>query len=534
MADYRDSDDDSDGLPDIREIGGDPSNPLDSDGDTTPDYRDTDSDGDTIPDRTEGPGDRDGDTIPNYLDLDSDGDGYPDADEAGDGDPATLVRDTDADGMPDFLDFDSDGDGLPDAQEREAGTDPLIRDTDGDGWDDLVEWAHPTADPLDRDVGIPADDYYLVLPDGGSMQERALLFSTTIQVADVFFLVDTTGSMGGCIANIKANLSSRMIPGIRTRIRDAAFGVGHFDDFPTGGYGSGDDTPFTVLQAMTLDIATAQAGVNLIPQHYGNDWEESQVEALYQTATGEGLGSWVDAWAGPDCRGAPCFRSGALPIVLLFTDAPFHNGPDGRAPYSGILPLPHVWSEAIEELNGIHAKVLGLVSSGGSDRSDPAWAHVEDTVVATGAVDLMTGRPIMFNIGYDASGLTDGVIDAVEALATRVPFDVDTLVEDDPTDSLGVDARCFVKRIIPLQWFGPTGIANDPEAALMMDDSTFYQVLPGTQVEFTVQFQNDGCYHGDEQARLFMATIVVQGDHVTRLDERVVLIIVPALENPFG
>jgi hypothetical protein len=67
-----------------------------------------------------------------------------------------------------------------------------------------------------------------------------------------------------------------------------------------------------------------------------------------------------------------------------------------------------------------------------------------------------------------------------------------------------------------------------------MDESTFYEVLPGATVEFTVQFQNVGCFAGDELARVFLATIVVQGDHVTRLDERVVLIIVPAIELPFG
>jgi hypothetical protein len=372
-----------------------------------------------------------------------------------------------------------------------------------------------------------------VLPDGGSMQERALLFSTTIQVADVFFLVDTTGSMYSEIDNIQANLRTVLIPGIRERIRDANFGVGIHADFASGSYGGGTDVAFQLIQAMTSDIPTAQAAVDRIPRMGGADGPESQVEALYQTCTGEGLGSWVSAYAGPDCLGAPCFRYGALPIILLFTDADFHNGPPGSTggTYTGITPTPHTWSEAVEELNLLHAKVLGL-SSGGGAGTGP-WHDLEATVVATGAVDL-TGRPLLWDIGYDGRSLTTSVIDGVETLATRVPFDVDTLVEDDPTDALGVDARCFVKRIIPLRWFGPTGIENDPEAALMMDDSTFYQVLPGTQVEFTVQFQNDGCYHGDEQARLFMATIVVQGDHVTRLDERVVLIIVPALENPFG
>ena len=73
-----------------------------------------------------------------------------------------------------------------------------------------------------------------------------------------------------------------------------------------------------------------------------------------------------------------------------------------------------------------------------------------------------------------------------------------------------------------------------PESAAGLDDSTFYEVLPGARVEFNVQFQNVDCFAGDEMARAFKATIVVQGDHVTRLDDRIVLIIVPAVELPFG
>jgi len=124
-------------------------------------------------------------------------------------------------------------------------------------------------------------------------------------------------------------------------------------------------------------------------------------------------------------------------------------------------------------------------------------------------------------------------VDGIEMLATRVPFDVDTFTEADPAYPLGVDTRCFIKRIIPQEWYEPVGMTHE-QAVAFMDESTFYEVLPGTNVEFMVQFQNDGCFEGNENAQIFRATIVVQGDHVTRLDERVVLIIVPAIEIPFG
>ena len=529
IPNFRDPDNDGDGILDVIEIGDDPRHPTDTDEDGIPDYQDLDSDGDTILDQQEGGTDRDGDTVPSFQDLDSDGDGYPDAEEAGDADLATPPRDTDEDGTPDFHDTDSDNDGLPDSQEYVAGTDPLNPDTDDDGWDDLAEWAHPTADPLDSSSGIPHDDYYLVLPPRGPVEERDLVFGTNIQVADVFFLVDTTGSMYSEIDNIKANLSSLIIPQVRVRIPDAWFGVGWFADFATGSYGGGSDLAFELLQRMTPDTATAQAAVNLLPDRGGADGPESQVEALYQTMTGEGLGSWVVSYWAPDCRGAPCFRDGALPIILLFTDAPMHNGPTGAEPYTGITPTPHQWADAVAAVNSAHGKVLGMNSG------DTYYSGRDDLVatsVATGAVDL-DGRPLVYDIGSDGALLGTSVVDAIEMLATRVPFDVDTFTEPDPAYPLGVDTRCFIRRIIPQEWFEPSGMTHE-QAVAFMDESTFYQVLPGTNVEFLVQFQNAGCFDGDDLARIFRATIVVQGDHVMRLDERVVLIIVPAIEIPFG
>ena len=46
-------DGDGDGIPNVIEIGGDPANPVDTDGDGTPDYEDSDSDGDGLPDSIE-------------------------------------------------------------------------------------------------------------------------------------------------------------------------------------------------------------------------------------------------------------------------------------------------------------------------------------------------------------------------------------------------------------------------------------------------------------------------------------------------
>ena len=140
--DFQDTDSDNDDIPDHDEAGADPNEPVDSDNDGTPDYADTDSDNDGISDTQEAgsdlanPVDTDGDSTPDFQETDSDGDGLSDTQESGD--DAGNPVDTDGDGVPDFQDTDSDNDGVPDADE--VGGDPQNpRDTDNDGIPNYLE-----------------------------------------------------------------------------------------------------------------------------------------------------------------------------------------------------------------------------------------------------------------------------------------------------------------------------------------------------------------------------------------------------------
>ena len=240
--DYIDLDSDNDGINDVIEAGnedpdndgvagtGNPpvnadgqvniatSNPLDTDGDSIPDYQDLDSDNDAINDVEEGgnedpdndgivgtgtpfinedgqpdgstsdPTDTDEDGIPDYLDLDSDGDNISDVVEGGNLDPdndgivgtgTPMVNengqpdgntsnppDTDLDGDPDYQDIDADGDGIVDIYEcpddntcvdndEDGIPDFLDPDSDGDGINDIDE-CETGADCVDTDMdGIP-------------------------------------------------------------------------------------------------------------------------------------------------------------------------------------------------------------------------------------------------------------------------------------------------------------------------------------------------------------------------------------------
>ena len=134
--DWRDRDDDGDGIPTAIELA------LDTDGDAVPDYLDLDADGDGISDALEAgtspaaPLDSDADGLPDFIDLDADGDGIADRYEAGVNSAAPA--DTDGDGDPDFRDADADGDGVPDR--IEAGINPAApADSDGDGADNHLD-----------------------------------------------------------------------------------------------------------------------------------------------------------------------------------------------------------------------------------------------------------------------------------------------------------------------------------------------------------------------------------------------------------
>jgi hypothetical protein len=115
--------------------------------------------------------------------------------------------------------------------------------------------------------------------------------------------------------------------------------------------------------------------------------------------------------------------------------------------------------------------------------------------------------------------VSSDIVEMIGTLASFTPQDVTTTTEDDPTDLYGFDARLFIKRIVPVSAFPATGVES-------WDDTTFYQVQPGTRVTFDVTFENT-VFEPRESAAVFKAVIGVVGNGVARLDSREVIIIVP-------
>ena len=524
-----------------------------------------DSDGDGIADFYEGTGDFDGDGVPDFLDDDSDDDGRPDSVEAGIS-PCSPT-DLDGDGASDFRDLDTDGDGLRDDEELALGTDPEDRDTDVDGVPDLVEVRGSGTDPLDDQSTIDlARNFFVVLPYQAPAERRPLRFSTFIQRADVFFLVDMTGSMQEERTNLIRGLLDVIVPGIESDIPDVQFGVGGLDDYPVGGYGfdcdevdglARCDLPFYLLREIgpsdddrgawslaagptacpqdpsirnvgtivgtpngTPDLLEAVEG---LPCHGGNDDPESYVPALHATATGMGLTWSTGSIPAQTCpvsvdeeglrRGYPCFRPGSLPIVLLIGDSNFHNGVGGFAPYSFTAPT---YDDTVTALNGIGARVISLFS--GPTEVPLDWARI--------AFDTGTIRsdrsPLVFTMAEDGTGLDTTVVEAVSTLVGATPQTVSTRADNVEGNPDEFDATRFIRSVRPIQGYQ----GSRPGGFESKTDTDFRGVIPGTVVEFEVEFVNQ--VRPVETVEVHRARIHVVGNGVADLDSREVYILVPS------
>ncbi len=519
----------------------------------------SDMDNDTISDMIEGTSDIDMDGRPNASDDDSDGDGFSDANEARRNyanyepmarEPLVCGRtpdDCDGDARPNYADFDSDDDGLSDAEERMAGSNPCSNDSDMDGVPDLTEIAAMSSprDPMSR----PAEGtLYVTLPFASPtnprMHEfREFEFQTRIKNADIFFMVDTTGSMQRTIDTLRTTLTARIIPGIAMALvgGDVRYGVADFRDIPNGVYGAANDWILRVRQPLNADANFSLNAVRAMTAATGGDWPESQIEAIYQLVEGTGItGHEMDdtprlpmggpGWVGRmnpgrDCpedlnaNGWGCFRRGRVPILLLFSDADWHNGILGSYPYANIRGLQN-YSTLRNALVARGAYFVGI--DVGQTRD--TFVQSERLARDTDTVDSM-GMPIVFNNPGGGDVIADSVISAVTSIVNGTRQNITTRTDPDLAETrlpAGRTTGDFIKAVTPSR-----GMPEAPMGYDRRDETTFYNVAPTTHVWFRVDFYND-FYNGGDRVQLFRATIVVLGRAGTEVDRKPVFIIVPS------
>jgi hypothetical protein len=312
-----------------------------------------------------------------------------------------------------------------------------------------VLWPAGVSNPVIGNV-TPAS-ITTVLPDGQSEHHTVSLTLPTAgsltDKVDVFLLFDDTGSftanspiVRAAFPQIIAALQAAM-PGV-----DFGFGVGRFEEYANFASEYATGRPFVLNQpivaASTPGFATAiQAALDRTAPGYGGDTPETDIEALYQMASGAGFdgnnnGTTTDSGAAglvstqltPGASGdvpsfasftvdaagnvlpasgsigGAGFRPGALPIILTATDTGFAFQPAGETSVTGVggLTLPMsaftqtsrpttpfnsgaALQQTITALNALGALVVGLGTNGAAT-VDPRQG-LEALAKLTGAVN---------------------------------------------------------------------------------------------------------------------------------------------------
>ena len=439
-------------------------------------------------------------------------------------------------------------------------------------------------------------DFFFVLPyqDPAGAQDKPLEFSTDIPSADVLFLMDTTGSMIGEIQNLQNALQTIVAPGVQAEIPDSQFGAGAWEDFPVAPYGSESgsdcglggsadpDQPFKLFQEITSDLGAVQTAVDSYsignaPIGCGDDWPESNIEALYQVATGDGL-------SGPGLTNVPSnnsgvggvgFREGTMPIIVQITDALSHAVGEGNpcpgfgfdVAYAGtVAGVAHTRSQAKAALDTVCARAVGVASilddvqSGAAPLACTGQLDLEDFATSTGArvppaawdvparpvgcaagqccTDFNgTGRapdgdglcPLVFRVDEDGSGLGAHIVTGIKMLTRFAAFDVTTEKSGETKSTTGIPLASgttadFIKAMTPNSFQLPPPPPDLPDPT--MDTTGFQNVTPGTLVSFNVIAFND-FVPATTEPQIFRATIRVLAGGCTDLDERDVFILVP-------
>lgn len=536
IGDWHDVDDDGDNLLDAIEMGG-ACELLDSDGDGTADYRDDDSDGDSVGDKYESgtsewettPADTDGDGTPDYLDQDSDGDGYSDRDESGGVGPAKAPRDTDGDGTYDFADLDSDGDGLTDQAEGSTGLDPYDADTDGDGFTDGAE---DTAGTDPKDPGSVIDGVYVTVPERTTL-EQDFDFTLNVQLGDVVFLLDTTGSMTS-LAQGMANQFSSIVTSLATTLPDANYGFATYDDYADNVHGSSSsgDRPFILHSQLTDDVSSVQSQLGAVAIHYGVDEPESTMEALYQALTGNGydqncngsfdsstdvrpfISSAGDAFhgaggqtydsgvSGTGTGGGFGFRDYALPVVIYATDAHLRDSESSNPSYSA---GPHGCAQDAGKSDVVNATLtqgaylIGIAVNGSAPTSQMNELATATSSYADTDGDGAADDKLVFSWSGSSSTLKTTIVNAVDDLVASVQFSTVTL-------EVANDEYGFVTSV-------------DPESFDVSGSAT------GQELTFTLNFR--GAVAATDNDQVFQLTLNVVGDGTVLLDTLDIFVVVP-------
>ncbi len=158
-----------------------------------------------------------------------------------------------------------------------------------------------TIDPTVNDLVLNLDDTL------GEVITVTVPKSVGVSKADVYFLADTTGSMGSILASVQTGANA-ILTALNGLGLDLAFGVGNYKDFPIP---TSNPYAFQHQLNLTTNAVDVTNAINTWVAADGSDGSEGQLFALDQIAEPPG--------------GSIGWRTGSKRIIVWFGDAPGHD-----------------------------------------------------------------------------------------------------------------------------------------------------------------------------------------------------------------
>lgn len=243
---------------------------------------------------------------------------------------------------------------------------------------------------------------------------------TTPDKVDVALLVDLSGSYSNDLPNIKSQIPEVFQDLVDAGI-DTRFGLSSFIDFPLSPWGGSSDYAYQRDLDLTSDQGAFSTALNALTTGSGFDGPESQYEGVFQTATGAGNdipGTIGDVPAGMGMS----FRTDALKVIIITTDAPFHTPGDSNCSGGDACPFGYPGTsrdDTVAALNANGIAVIALKAPGSGSEMDDLADSTGGSVQTTDGSSSDIGNAIVAGLSEVSTTIMPF---AVEPCAVDVSF----------------------------------------------------------------------------------------------------------------
>ncbi len=272
---------------------------------------------------------------------------------------------------------------------------------------------------------------------------------------DVMWLVDLSGSFDDDLGTWQ-NSTREIVNTLSSRVADLRVGLASFVDAPCDDFGSIGDYGYKLNLPVTANFTAFEEAVNSTGIYYGGDWRESQLEAMYQAITGEGVtcnGTCEDATINAT---VPGWGDKRIHLLIVSTDAPFHRPTDigwYGTPYPYPANVTDVINAAEEEGVSIHFLYSGKYSVENVYAEEPATGEIANATI--GSVSILSS---------DSSEIVERLSEIVNSTVSSATISIvpsgDTyglVAEISPSELTAIDLTTTDKVTFTITFTAPEG-----------------------------------------------------------------------------